>query len=119
MLPADAHSPGGVFIPHMARQEPETEHGRHRLMNPRGEPFQGFVRAIGPWTVVKRGRHKGFQIMPEFKVGDRVVIGTHAGQALKYDVAGHFRLVEQQEVLAVLEAELSLLDLNQRPSEDL
>lgn len=102
MIPADTHSAGGVFIPETARQEPATELSRAKLIDPRGTPVKGYVNAIGPWPLVKKGKHKGFQIMPEFKVGDLVIVPAHAGQPLS-DGFGHgFKLVDQLAVLAVI-----------------
>lgn len=102
MIPADQYSDGGIYIPEIARQDPMTEYGRAKLIRPRADPVRGYVRAIGPWPQVKKGKHKGFQIMPEFKVGDLVIVPAHAGQPLS-DGFGHgFKMVDQMAVLAVI-----------------
>jgi len=103
MIPPEQESEGGIFIPETARQSPMSEYGRSRLIHPRGAAVKGYVRAIGPWPVVKKGMFKGFQIMPEFKVGDCVVVPAGAGQALS-DGFGHgFKMVPQLSVLAVID----------------
>lgn len=103
MLPAEQETDGGIWIPEIARQEPNSELSRAKLIDPRGTPVKGYVRAIGPWPLVKKGKHKGFQIMPEFKIGDLVIVPAHAGQPLS-DGFGHgFKLVDQLAVLAVIE----------------
>ncbi len=102
MVPPEQFSDGGIFIPEIARQDPMTEFGRAKLVMPRGQPVTGYVRAIGPWPVVKKGKHKGFQIMPEFRIGDLVVVPAGAGQALS-DGFGHgFKMVDQRVVLAII-----------------
>lgn len=102
MVPPDQLSDGGIYIPEFARQDPMTDLGRAKLVRPRGEPVRGYVRAIGPWRVVKKGKCKGFQVMPEFKINDLVIIPAGAGQRLT-DGFGHgFKMVDQADVLAVI-----------------
>ena len=103
MIPPEQESDGGIYIPESARQDPMTEFGRAKLVHPRGEPVKGYVRAIGPWPLVKKGKYKGFQVMPEFKIGDMVIVPARAGQPLS-DGFGHgFKMVQQRAVLAIVE----------------
>jgi len=83
MLPPEL-SPGGLHIVEWKGQG-----------NP---PVKAIVRAMGHWPAAPNGLHH----LPEFHVGQTVLVSKHGGQQLHRDFGGKFKLVKQSAVMAVV-----------------
>lgn len=95
ILPEDAATPSGIVLPQVSLS-PEEVQARH--VNPqKPRDYKGLVRKIGPWP--KLGN--GLAVMPEFKIGDTVLVGFNCGTPMRYG-HGNFRIVRQGDVIAVL-----------------
>lgn len=103
MLPPDSRTSGGIELPEVVVNPPETDHGRHKRVEPRGVPLFGRVLAIGPWAEVKKGNKKGYLRPPDFGIGAKVIVSSAAGQKLQRNLFEQYKLVEQRRVLAVIE----------------
>lgn len=101
MIPPDEVSPGGVFLPEQVYSV-ASDTGRSKPLTPRGATVRARVISIGPWPLVKKGPKKGFQLMPEFKEGDLVIVSAHGGTYMSYGTNQRLRMVRQSGVLAVL-----------------
>jgi len=94
LIPHDLFTKGGLLLPEIA------------TFNERGEkqlPRKAIVVAIGAWRQTKQG----FHILPDFHVGQRVLISEYFGTKLTRGFSEHLRLCRIDDVLAVLEEELS------------
>lgn len=70
--------------------------------NERGEkalPRKALVMAIGPWRKTKQG----FAVLPDIKIGDRVLASEYLGTKLTRNIGENLRLCRIDDVLAVLE----------------
>ena len=94
---------GTIHLPEVAVQPPQTEHGRDKIIEPRGPPYMGVVVAMGGWPLVRKGKYKGFQIPSDFKTGDTVIVHPRAGTRLERDLGERYRLISQRAVMAVVE----------------
>lgn len=72
----------GIVIPETAAEKPD----------------QGEVRAIGPGKKTEDGK----TIPVDLKVGDKVLFGKYAGQAVKVD-GEELLVVREDEILAVIQ----------------
>lgn len=96
ILPRDTRSAGGIELP-QRHLSPEEVQDTHRDPRP-PPPEQGIVEAIGPWPALKNG----LRLLPPFQVGARVIVGHHAGQQLSRHINERLRLVNYEDVLAVM-----------------
>jgi co-chaperonin GroES (HSP10) len=53
---------------------------------------------MGHWPAAPNGKHH----LPEFHVGQTVLVAKHGGQQLHRDFGGKFKLVKQSAVMAVV-----------------
>ena len=65
-------------------------------------PRKGVVVAIGQWRTTKQG----FSILPDFHVGQRVIVNEYLGTKLTRDIGENYRLCRIDDVLAVCETTL-------------
>lgn len=72
---------GGLFLPDPKKPKLET----------------AIVRRIGPWRKTKQG----LAIVPEFHIGDTVVIANESGVKLRGDPAQMLKIVSVDKVRAV------------------
>lgn len=93
LLPPDYNTPGGLVLPDIAA---DTPHGE------KSAPRKGVVMAIGPW----RKTEHGFSILPDFHVGQRVLVSEYSGTKLTRNIGENLRLCRVDDVLAVVEEEL-------------
>lgn len=96
ILPEDRRTAGGIELPEHT-QSPEEVQASHRRPEP-PPPWQGIVRAIGDWPKLRNG----MLAMPEYGIGARVVVRHNAGVQMQRGIGEKFRMVRQEEVLAVL-----------------
>lgn len=89
VLPPDEQSAGGIVIPENVREGSKDE---------KKPVLKGRVLAIGPWRTTKAG----FSILPDFQIGNTVVISPYRGTQVGKYVDGRMRLVKTEDVLAVL-----------------
>ncbi|PLZ03123.1 co-chaperone GroES [Burkholderia sp. WAC0059] len=80
-LDQETHTASGIVIPDSAAEKPD----------------QGEVLAVGPG----RRDNEGCRIAPDLKVGDRVLFGKYAGQAVKLD-GDELLVLREEDVVAVL-----------------
>ena len=90
LLPREAFTDSGLVLPDIAQESPKGE---------KRKPRKALVVAIGNWRTTKQG----FSILPDFHVGQRVLINTYAGTALDRGISEHLRLCRIDDVLAVCE----------------
>ena len=102
ILPAEKLTAGGIEIPQRSRS-PEERHEAARRPEP-PPPVTGIVKAVGPWPKTKQG----LAMLPEFQLGDKVLVGFHAGVQMQRSIGERLRMVRFDQVLAVLES----VDLN-------
>ena len=96
ILPADRSTAGGIELPERTLSpEEHQQNARHPTPPP---PWTGIVREIGPWPKLRNG----LLAMPEYGKGARVVIGHNAGIQMQRNIGERFRMVRQEDVLAVL-----------------
>ena len=79
-IEAERTTASGIVIPDSAGEKPD----------------QGEVLEVGPGKRDDAGKH----IVPDVKVGDRVLFGKYAGQSIKVD--GHELLVMREEDIMAL-----------------
>lgn len=96
LIPADTVTAGGIEIPQRHQSPEEVQVSTRRPEPP--PPWQGIVREIGPWPKLKNG----MMDMPPYGIGARVIIGHHAGVTMHRGIGERFRMVKQEDVLAVL-----------------
>ncbi len=85
-LPPTATSKGGIIVPEEAQYP--------------GEEQEGFVVAVGPGRISK----KGVRIPVEAEVGDRVLLRRYAGRMKAYfGKFDYFAIVEEDDILGVVE----------------
>jgi chaperonin GroES len=82
-LDAEARTASGIVIPDNAQEK----------------PTRGRVLAVGSGRVLENGTVIGLQI----RVGDEVLFGKHAGQAVKVD-GEEVTVLKEEEIFAVVEA---------------
>jgi len=102
ILPASKLSAGGIEIPDHTASPEERQAAAHHPEPP--PPLTGRVHAIGPWPKTK----KGLAVLPEFKAGDRVLVGHNAGIVMQRNIGENYRMIRYDQVLAVIES----VDLN-------
>lgn len=89
-------SPGGIAFPDHTKSADEVQAGH---ANPQKDPAEtAIVRGIGPWPKLSNG----MALMPEFGVGARVLVSPYRGVQMSRDVNERYRMVENDDVLAVL-----------------
>jgi co-chaperonin GroES (HSP10) len=96
MLPPETESAGGIVFPQRSRS-PEELTQAHDPSICKEPPAQAVVRAIGPWP-----QKNGKCVLPEFGIGARVVVSAYSGQKLRRGIGENFKLVNTEDVLAVL-----------------
>ena len=78
----EERSAGGIIIPDTAKERPQ----------------QGRIVAVGPGK-----REDGKVLVPDVKVGDRVLFGKYSGTEIKLDGEEHL-ILREEDILGVLEA---------------
>jgi len=96
ILPADKRSAGGIDLPDHTMSPEENQEAARRPTMPPG--LTGIVKAIGSWPKMPNG----MMMMPEFGVGARVIIGPNAGLEMHRGIGERFKMVRNDQVLAVL-----------------
>lgn len=95
VLPPDTKSAGGVELPEITWDgSPDKK-----------PPFKGVVIAMGPWRKTKQG----FGVLPPFGIGSTVLCTPYRGTQLNRSLGNQYRLVDADDVVAVLEGEISEL----------
>ena len=79
-----------MFLPDCAFDTPRGE---------RAKPVEALVVNVGPWRKTKQG----FAVLPDFKPGDRVLVGAYQGTKLTRDLGENLRLCNVGDVLAVID----------------
>lgn len=90
VLPPDAKTDGGLFIPDVAQTSPRGEKGR---------PFKARVLSVGPW----RKTRKGLSVLPDVHAGNEVLVSFYGGQKLSYGTNEKLMLVKADDLLAIVE----------------
>lgn len=96
ILPKDTQSSGGITIPAHTLSPEEVQERNHHPEPP--PPVQGKVLAIGPWKRLKNG----LAAPPPFPPGATVLMRDGSGQKLSYGVDDKLRLVNADDILALL-----------------
>jgi len=97
LLPADKLTASGLALPDDMPVSAEVVQERNH--NPKPPPgLFAIVESIGPWPI-KKGRYHP----PEFKTGDKVVIGNRAGEQFSRGINERLRVIKYEQVLAVVE----------------
>ncbi len=94
LFPHELSTRGGLILPDIA------------LFNERGEkqlPRKAIVVAVGQW----RQTNQGYSILPDFAPGQRVLVSEYFGTKLTRNMGEEYRLCRIDDVLAVLEEELT------------
>lgn len=94
LSPFEYQTRGGLHLPDIATT---NERGEKQL------PRKAIVVAIGPWRTTRDGRHS---ILPDFQVGQRVLVSEYFGTKLTRRFGDDYRLCRVDDVLAVLEETL-------------
>ena len=90
VLPPESNTAGGLILPDIAQL---TARGEKAL------PRKAVVMAIGPWKKTKQG----FAVLPDIKLGDKVLVSEYLGTKLTRNIGENLRLCRIDDVLAVLE----------------
>jgi co-chaperonin GroES (HSP10) len=96
ILPKETRSAGGVELPEHTMSPEENQQAAHNPTPP--PPLQAVVMEIGPWPKLPNG----MAVMPEFGVGAKVIVGFYAGIELHRGIGERFRMVRNNQVIAVL-----------------
>lgn len=96
ILPEQRMSAGGIALPESQPMSPENVQQSHRDP-PMPKPWIGRVVSVGNWPKTKSGLLR----MPEYGRNARVVISRNAGQEMAKGSNLHYRMVPQEDVLAV------------------
>lgn len=94
LLPHDLTTTGGLHIPDVA------------MLSASGEkefPRKAVVLAVGEWRKTKQG----LSILPDFHPGQRVLVSDYDGTKLTRNIGEEFRICRVDDVLALLEEELT------------
>lgn len=62
-------------------------------------PRKAIVLAIGPW----KRTNQGFAVLPDIKMGDRVLVSEYLGTKLTRAIGENLRLCRIDDVLALVE----------------
>lgn len=95
ILPKE-RSEGGIQFPQRHKSPEEVQEENHHPEPP--PPVKGKVLAIGPWKRL----HNGLAVPPPFPAGSTVLMRDGSGQKLTYGVDDKLRLVNVDDLLAVL-----------------
>lgn len=95
MLPPETME-RGLHLPDIAADHANSPEDAYR----RKPAEKGIVIAMGTWPRSK----SGFSIMPPFGVGATVLINRHHGTKFNRDLGENYRIVKNDEVLAVLDS---------------
>lgn len=90
VLPPEANTAGGLVLPDIAQAAARGE---------KAFPRKAVVMAIGPW----RKTNQGFAVLPEIKLGDKVLVSEYLGTKLTRNIGENLRLCRVDDVLAVVE----------------
>ena len=90
LMPNEAFSDAGLMLPDIYTG---NEPGKKAL------PRKAVVMAIGPWRKTKQG----FAVLPEIKLGDKVLVSEYLGTKLTRNIGENLRLCRVDDVLAVVE----------------
>lgn len=93
LLPRDEKI-GEIYIPETANDGKVT----HEDISIRRPSRKAVIKEIGPWKKVKSGH----ALLPEFKIGDTVVLNDYVGTSLDLDGTKNLRLVNFDDILGVL-----------------
>jgi len=97
ILPRDKRSAGGIEFPDEVPLSPEAVQAGHRHPE-KPKPHIGIVREMGRWPKTRNGLAQ----MPQFGIGAKVIVGFNAGIQMRRDIGENFRMVLNEEVIAVL-----------------
>lgn len=90
VLPPESNTAGGLILPDIAQL---TARGEKAL------PRKAVVMAIGPWRKTKQG----FAVLPEIKLGDKVLVSEYIGVKMTRAIGENLRLCRVHDILAVIE----------------
>jgi chaperonin GroES len=79
-LPQEEKTKSGIIMPDTAKEKPQ----------------EGEVVAVGPGKV-----EKGARVVPDVKVGDRVIYSKYAGTEVKYD-GQEYLILKESDILAIV-----------------
>lgn len=95
LIPPEYNSAGGLVLPQCIPLFAEDDEKKL--------PRKGVVIAVGQWRQTKQG----FHILPDFHPGQRVLVDEYFGTKLTRGIGEEFRLCRIDDVLAVIEEELT------------
>lgn len=96
ILPKDTQSAGGIQLPEHTITPEERQELNHNPEMP--APIKGKVLAIGPWKKLENG----MAVPPPFSPDSTILIREGSGKKLTYGVDDKLRLVNIDDILAVL-----------------
>ena len=94
-----SRSSGGIELPQRSLSPEEVQERNHTPSPP--EPDLGEVMAIGPWKKLANGMIQP----PPFPPGSKVLVREGSGQKLNRDIGERLKLVNIDDVLAVVSEE--------------
>ena len=81
-LAAEEKTKGGIVLPDTAKEKPQI----------------GKVIAVGPGRIDEKGQ----RIVPEVKVGEKVIYASYAGNEFKHD-GDKLLILKESDILAILD----------------
>jgi chaperonin GroES len=81
-LAAEEKTKGGIVLPDTAKEKPQI----------------GKVIAVGPGRIDEKGQ----RIVPEVKVGEKVIYASYAGTEFKHD-GDKLLILKESDILAILD----------------
>ncbi len=87
---------GGLEIPNRSKSPEEVQETHLDPVKPGA--LTGIVRACGAWPTIANG----MMLMPEFGIGDKVLISPQAGIPMQRSIGERYRMVKQSDILAVI-----------------
>ena len=96
ILPLEKESAGGIALPDYILTPDEQQRAARDPQQPLG--LKGRVRAIGAWPKTK----SGLAILPEYGLGAFVIVPPRSGLEMHRNLGENFRMLRQDQVLAVL-----------------
>jgi chaperonin GroES len=81
-LEEEGKTKGGIIIPDAAKEKPQ----------------EGRVVAVGSGKMTEKGQ----RVVPEVKVGDKILFGKYSGTDIKIDGEEHL-ILREEDILAIIE----------------
>jgi chaperonin GroES len=81
-LEGQAKTEGGIIIPDAAKEKPQ----------------EGLVVAVGSGKMTKKGE----RVVPEVKVGDKILFGKYTGTDINVD-GEEYLMLREEDILAIIE----------------